>query len=69
MWQKLIIQLITSIIFPLLDKAWDWMERQLEDYKNKKKAEQTSEEASKKMEEAKTAEEIDNATDDTLNGI
>lgn len=69
MWQNLLIKLLTAIIFPLLDKLWDWADKAISDYKAKKEAEQKAKEAKEKMDAAKTAEEIDNAADDTLNGI
>ena len=63
------IKLLTAIIFPLLDRAWDWVDARIKAYQKKKEDEKVAEDGRKKMSDAKTAEEIDNAADDTLSGI
>jgi len=65
MWQSLLIKILQALIFPLIDKLWDKVDAYLKAQENKKKAEA----ARKKMAAARTREEIDNATDNTLDNI
>lgn len=62
-------KLIASIILPLFQKGWAFIINLMKKLGIKKKAKEAADEAAQKMDEAKTAEEIDNAADDTLNGI
>lgn len=69
MWSKLITIIIQAIVFPLVDKLWDKFNDYLEREKSKKKDSEAAEAARQKMEEAKTAKEVDEKADDTLSGI
>jgi hypothetical protein len=67
--QAFLIKLITAIIFPLIDKLWDVVNAYLEKQAQKKKDDKAADDAKSKMDKAKTAKEIDEASDDTLSGI
>ncbi len=67
--QSFLIKLLTAIILPLLDKLWDLVNNKIQQAEQKKKDQKTAEEARQKMDKAKTAKEIDEASDDTLSGV
>jgi hypothetical protein len=67
--QSFLIKLLTAILFPLIDRLWDWLDSKIKASASKKKEDKTAEEARKEMDKAKTAEQIDKAADETLSGI
>lgn len=57
------------IVWGILQKIFSEVSQRIKAYMDKKKSEKTAEEARKKMEQSQTAQEIDNAADDTLSGV
>lgn len=57
------------LLTPLFSYLGEKFREALAERRAQKEARKTSEEAREKMEQAKTKEEIDEAADDTLNGV
>jgi len=67
--QGFLIKLLTALIFPLIDRLWDWLDSKIKAYQSKKKDDDTADKAKAQMDKAQTAKEIDDASNDTLSGV
>lgn len=61
--------IISNFLLSLFSKLTDLLSKYIAKKADKNKSDKAADDAKAKMDKAKTAEEIDNASDDTLSGV